>query len=234
MTIDRTFDWVPRFDEKSRDYPVRATIRVANIRKRNKLWKLGSILDQGREGACVGFGWSADALSAPTVVDLNRVKAVVPRNPQEFAKFVYHTAQTLDTFPGESYEGTSVLAGAKTMSSLGLLKEYRWAFSVEDVVDAILSIGPVVLGIEWHAGMYNAPNGVLTPEGPVVGGHCITAVGYTYKSTKLNGEDGVILQNSWGADWGVNGLAEISVSNLKKLLDNNGEACIPYRRSYGR
>lgn len=229
---DRIFNWRPSFDARSLDYPIRGA--VPDTVRRDKLWKVGPILDQGREGACVGFGWTAEALSTPTAVDLNRVKADVPHDPTKFALDVYNTAKTLDDFPGESYDGTSVLAGAKAMTQFGLLKEYRWALNIDDVINAIIHRGPVVLGIEWHKGMYNAPGGVLTLGGPVVGGHCITAVGYRVSSARVPGEETIILQNSWGPDWGVHGLAEIRVSDVKTLLANQGEACVPYRRSFGR
>jgi hypothetical protein len=225
-------DWEPRFDPKSKEYPIRATLRLAP--KRNKLWRVGPIMDQGNEGACVGFGWAAEAFSTPVPVSLSRMKTLVPQESNSFAKSVYVEAQKIDEWEGENYSGTSVLAGAKTMQSLRLLKEYRWAFSIDDVVDSVLSKGPVVLGIEWREGMYDAPNGVLTSFGAVVGGHCITAVGYRYKSEKLGGEDGIVLQNSWGIDWGINGLAVIKVSELAALLAKNGEACVPSKRSFGR
>lgn len=230
---DRIFNWRPSFDARSLDFPIRGMV-PADVR-RNKLWKVGPILDQGREGACVGFGWTAEALSTPTAVHLDRMAANVPHDPTAFAQNLYHVAKTLDDMPGENYDGTSVLAGAKAMTQFGLLKEYRWATSIDDVVNAIIHRGPVVLGIEWHKEMYDAPGGVLTLGGPVVGGHCITAVGYrTAASSRIPGEETIVLQNSWGIDWGINGLAEIRVSDVKKLLDAQGEACVPYKRSFGR
>lgn len=230
---DRVLDWVPRHDPKSKEFPVRATIRTS-IRPRNKLWRVGPTLDQGSEGACVGFGWTSESLSTPVAVDLSRVAVNVPHDPTEYALSVYRRARQIDEWEGEQYDGTSVLAGAKVQRENGLLKEFRWAFSINDVVDTVLAKGPVVLGINWHYDMYWAPNGVVKPTGAVVGGHCLTAVGYTLKSPKLGGEDGVILQNSWSNSWGINGLAEIKVTDLAKLLDNYGEACVASRRSYGR
>jgi hypothetical protein len=230
---ERILDWAPRFDEESRNYPIRTALR-ASVRRRNKLWTPGPVIDQGSEGACVGFGWTAEVLAKPTPVDLTRVKKNVPRDPTRFALASYERAKELDEWDGVNYEGTSVLAGAKAMKDFGLLKEYRWAFGINDVVDAVLAKGPVVLGLYWYDDMYEAPGGVLTPGGPIVGGHCITAIGYSYKSERLNGDDGVILQNSWGPGWGINGLAEIRVSDLAELLQDDGEACVPSRRSYGR
>lgn len=233
MSQDKIFNWKPTFDERSKDFPIRTAIK-ARPKRRNKQWKSGEILDQGREGACVGFGWTAEALSTPVPVDITKMKADVPRTGNEFAANLYHVAKTLDDTPGEDYDGTSVLAGAKTMQKFGLIKEYRWAFDIEDVIDSILTKGPVVLGIYWYESMYDAPNGVLTVSGKIVGGHCITAVGFKTAASSVTGEDTIILQNSWGADWGNNGLAEIRVTELAELLKNDGEACVPLRRSYGK
>lgn len=239
-------NWVPRFDERSRSYPVRQGImKLLPVVRRNKLWRIGPILDQGREGACVGYGWTAEALSTPIAVDLNRVRADVPRDPEAFARYIYHTAQKVDEWEGEYYEGTSVLAGAKAMMGAGLLKEYRWSFTINDVLYAVLRRGPVVIGVWWYESMYDAPNGLLRVNGELAGGHCLTVVGFLRAgaSIKLAGgktltnpldQDGFILQNSWGPDWGINGLAVIAESDLRGLLADDGEACVAYRRSYGR
>jgi hypothetical protein len=189
------------------------------------------ILDQGAEGACVGFGWTGEALASPIRVNLQRVKADVPRTPDSFARWVYRSAQEIDEWPGKDYEGTSVLAGAKVMNGVGLLKEYRWAFNIEEVTQAVCRRGPVVIGIPWYSGMYDAPAGILTPSGYLVGGHCLLVVGY--RVGHFNGEDAFILQNSWGPDWGINGLAYIRKSDLANLLLDMGEACSPTMRSYG-
>jgi hypothetical protein len=233
MSEEKTFNWKPTFDARSKAFPIRAAI-PERPKRRTKKWRNGVILDQGREGACVGFGWAAEALSTPVAVDLTRLKADAPEDPTAFAQAIYHRAKQIDWWDGEDYEGTSVLAGAKAMQELGLLKEYRWCFNIEDVIDAILVKGPVVLGIYWYESMYEAPNGILKVNGPIVGGHCITAVGFKLAKDSATGEDTVILQNSWGYSWGEWGLAEIRVSDLAALLRNDGEACVPSKRSYGR
>ncbi len=233
MSEDKTFNWKPTFDERSRDFAIRSVIKD-RPKRRTKKWRNGMIIDQGREGACVGFGWTAEALSTPTAVDLTRVKADVPKTATEFAHHIYQRAKELDPWEGSDYEGTSVLAGAKAMREAGLIKEFRWCFGIEDVIDALMTTGPVVLGIHWYDGMYDAPDGILKVTGEMVGGHCITAVGFKLAKDSVTGEDTIILQNSWGVSWGTWGLAEIAVSDLAALLNNNGEACVPYRRSYGR
>lgn len=230
---ERVLDWGPNHDPRSKAYPISPLIKTVPT-PRNKLWRTGKILDQGREGACVGFGWTAEALSTPVAVNLSRLKIKVPTEPNSFASQVYRDAQKIDEWSGEDYEGTSVLAGAKVMKKLGLLREYRWAFDNDDVLNALLTKGPVVIGIWWYSSMYNAPNGVLSVGGRKVGGHCLTIVGYRLAKDSRTGADSFILQNSWGEDWGINGLAEIKATDLNALLSDDGEACVPVSRSYGR
>lgn len=234
MEQPRTLDWVSRHDPRSRDYPISDLVPRGSARRRNKMWRVGPVLDQGREGACVGFAWTGEALSTPIAVDLERVHTMPATDPTTFAQSVYHDAQRIDEWEGEQYEGTSVLAGAKVLKRHGLIREYRWAFGVEDVVDAVLARGPVVLGVNWHSGMYSAPDGVLTISGGIVGGHALIACGYRVDDLRLGGEHGIVLQNSWGPGWGVNGLAVIRVSDVARLLADGGEACVPVARSYGR
>lgn len=229
--MNRKLDWIPRFDERSKDFPVRGILKKRAPRK-NVLWVAGPILDQKAEGACVGFGWTAQALATPFVVNLKTLPGKAPKTPQPFARYVYASAQKIDEYPGESYEGTSVLAGAKVMEKHLAIASYSWAFSVDDIIDALIQKGPVVLGINWYEGMYEAPNGVLSVTGDHVGGHCILAIGYTTSSPKLGGKPSVTLQNSWGKKWGINGLAEISVEDLNKLIMEQGEACIPSKTAY--
>lgn len=230
---DRVLDWGPNHDPRSRNFAIRSLIDTSPVR-RNKLWRPGPILDQGYEGACVGFGCTAEALATPVPVNLNRMKYVVPREPNAFALNLYKDAKYIDAWAGEDYSGTSVLAGIKMMKKYGIVKEYRWAFNTKDIVDSILVKGPVILGIYWYSGMYDAPNGILKVTGDIVGGHCILAIGYRLAKDAKQGVDSVILQNSWGNNWGINGLAEISLTDLDTLIKNDGEACMPTIRSYGR
>lgn len=233
--MDRKFDWVPRHDPRSRLYSLREVI-PRGVPRREKLWKPGLILDQGSEGACVGFGWTAEALASPVRVDLTRLKFPHARtaDPTKFAQYVYRSAKLIDEWAGENYEGTSVLAGAKVMENVGLLKGYRWAFSLEEVTDALMLRGPVVIGIPWYDSMYETDGRVLKVDGQVVGGHCLLVIGYKPNVPEFGNGPGYWLQNSWGPLWGHQGLALINSVDLYLLLRQDGEACTPVYRSYGR
>lgn len=215
---------MPSFDERSRRFGVRP--KIGTVDRKAKRWMAArQRVDQGAEGACVGFGWVNELLASP-----NRVHMY---NAQQTARDIYHEAQRIDEWPGEDYEGTSVLAGAKVVAGRGLMSEYRWAFGIDDVIDTLVTLGPVVLGINWYESMYETrPSGRVEVSGWNVGGHCITATGYD-PSVRLPGEsrfEAVRWRNSWGAGYGDTGDGWISVEDLERLLNENGEGCVPIVR----
>lgn len=214
---DPRLDRLQEFDERSRAYPVRELLTTEQQRKpRSYTWRLAERLDQGSEGACVGFAWAHEAAARP---------AVIRGLAEADAREVYRRAQQLDAWPGENYSGTSVIAGAKACQERGWLTEYRWAFGIDDLELAVGYKGPAVLGLDWHAGMLRPDaNGRIHPSGPVVGGHAIVCVGVNVKHQTFR------LVNSWGAGWGFVGSCYILREDLARLLDADGEACVPVVR----
>lgn len=203
------------FDERSRSFPIRTTIPVTYA-PRSYTWRCEVQLNQGNVGACVGFSWAAELAARP---------AVIPNITDVMGFNLYHEAQRLDEWPGEAYEGSSVLGGAKAIKARGFLEEYRWAFGLDDLVLAIGYRGPAVLGINWYSGMFSPDNaGIIHPTGNVVGGHAILANGVSISKRLIR------LHNSWGQWWGINGDAFISFDDLNRLLHEQGEACIPIKR----
>jgi hypothetical protein len=211
------------FDERSRGFPVRAALEAGAV-PRSYTWSCGQCLDQGPDGACVGFSMTHELIARP---------AVVRGLTAKFAKEqVYWEAQKIDpwsggSYPGASptYEGTSVLAGIKVLQKLGYVTEYRWAFGLEDLVLAVGHCGPAVLGIPWYDGMFDmASCGYLHVTGQVAGGHAILCNGVNVKKKTFN------LHNSWGPGWGHGGDATVSWDEMDRLLHEDGEAVIPMGR----
>lgn len=227
VTLDPRLDRVPSFDDRSWAYPVRGLLAAetgsAKPPLRSFTWQVGPVLNQGREGACVGFGHAARVMALPDRhLDVDN----------SFAHTVYKEAQKVDEWPGENYEGTSVLAGAKVLKTRGFYERYHWAFGTEDAVRAIGYLGPVVFGVAWLEGMFDPrPSGLLEVTGRVAGGHCILGRGVRLRAV-LPGEglkplEVVRWRNSWGSDYGVSGDVYIKLEDLDRLLRMDGDACLP-------
>ncbi len=217
MTTEYGLGRHPEFDPRSRAFPVTAVIEAK--RPRSYTWAGGPVLNQGREGACVGFAWAGELAARPVVV-----QGITDQTGRTF----YRRAQQLDEWEGEepTYAGTSVLAGAKAVLEAGHIKEYRWAFGVDDLALAVGYAGPAVIGIDWHESMYRPDaNGFIYPTGPIVGGHAILVRGYNVRLGRF------LLRNSWGPTWGMAGDCFISYSDLGALLANRGDACVPVKRA---
>jgi intein/homing endonuclease len=174
---------------------------------------------------CVGHGFAHELIARPSVVDGIDSNFAVEK--------IYWEAQKIDQWAGGSYpgarpqyEGTSVLAGAKVVQKLGYVKEYRWAFGLDDLIMAVGYKGPAVIGVNWYEGMQDTDSdGYISPQGYFQGGHCVLVKG-------VNIKDGYFtIHNSWGEDWGVKGDCRITFSDMDYLLNQDGEACIPLSRS---
>jgi hypothetical protein len=211
MILDRRVE----FDERSRLYA--ATDVIYDDTPRSKRWRCDPYLDQGSEGACVGFAWAHELAAYPEPV---------PIVSNEFARNIYRSAKLIDPWPGEDYEGTSVLAGAKTVQNLGYISEYRWAFGLQDLILAVGHLGPAVLGVNWYDGMDGVWEcGQLHSTGTSRGGHAILCSGVNVRERYF------VLHNSWGREWGSGGNARVSYQLMDRLLRDDGEACIPLVRS---
>lgn len=174
--------------------------------------------NQGQTTHCVAFSWLHWIEDGPVVQDFDakRVKPMV--DPKAF----YTACRDRDGIPGTDYLGTSVRAGAKVLKELGLITEYRWATNINEVINTLLNVGPMVVGTKWFKNM-NTPNakGIIDIGGTQDGGHAYVLNGIDTKKGYIR------IKNSWGRDtWGVQGHAFIKIDDFQKLLASRGEACI--------
>ena len=175
------------------------------------------ILDQGQEGACTGFGLAA------MINYLNLGRGV--EEPVS-ARMLYEMAKRHDRWPGEDYDGSSVRGAMKGWHKNGVCPEREWPYDPakrsyfnhrrqqaalrfplgayyrvlkkrSDIHAALIETGAVVASASVHDGWSRVTRKGVIPERYkrlTNGGHAFCIVGYT--------EEGFLIQNSWGEDWG--------------------------------
>lgn len=246
-TVDgRTFDHRPRFDPRSLRF--RAAAGVTQMPTSGRLWTHGPVLDQGAEGACVGYGSAGAVAAAPS----NR-----PGVTDTYARSWYKRAQRLDEWQGEAYEGTSVLAGCLVGRERKLWTGFRWAKRPAELAAGILddTLGPAVIGVQWSENLYEPPASGLLPAAVRLDpdmGHCVLLFGYLPAPAHVTvqqrqqleqlglgqaadrlDEPGFLLLNSWGPSWGVGGRAVAPLSLVSRWFAARGEFALPENRTKG-
>ncbi len=192
-----------------RDHLHRMALAVGQVTRTDMHWITGPVLDQGQQPHCVGYAWKQFLQTTP------RRTLVGPDGDM-----IYHEAQLVDEWPGEGYDGTSVRAGAKVLTSRGHLNEYIWGFDVETIRGYVLMRGPVTIGSFWYDGMMNPDtNGWVYRTGNMIGGHAYLACGYSSKRNAFR------CVNSWGLGWGQRGKFWLHRDELSALIGQGGEAC---------
>jgi hypothetical protein len=218
--------WASRHDPASRAFGVVDRLAgKAALRDVDLPWT--PVLNQGSEGACVGFG-VADAVNV-----LRTAAGVVPAKYLDDADALalYHQAQKIDDMPGESYSGTSVLAGVQAGQADGYFGGYLWDFGTSAIAQTLLQLhSPVVVGVPWWEHMYDTgPGGLVTGAGAgkLVGGHCLCIVGLRMKGPQGQSGPFFVWRNSWGPDYGDGGNGYVHHRDLATLLHRQGEAAVP-------
>jgi papain like protease/alpha/beta hydrolase family protein DUF900 len=203
------------------------------------------VLDQGREGACTGFGLATVAHF------LLRRRKIDPDPIEVSPRMFYEMAKRHDEWPGESYDGSSARGAMKGWHKHGVCSSELWPYyrpngtispdrnltaerstngllrplgayfrvNHKDVVamhSAIAEVKILYATAHVHAGWQGMPDNGIIPINPSrIGGHAFAIVGYD--------KFGFWIQNSWGPTWGRGGFGRISYDDW---LENGTDAWV--------
>lgn len=203
-------------DPRSREYGTRSL--VGRTARYKRVWTTRKEpLDQGQEGACVGFSIAGELAAKPVSYEVT----------DSTGRKIFAAAQAVDREEGRNFpDGATVLAGMKATQRAKYFSKYGWCFGIDDTINWIIRRGPVVLGINWYDSMYETTaSGLIEVGGPIVGGHAIVANGFWPAHPTFG--DVLVLTNSWGRAWGLSGRGYLPVESAKRLLAEEGEVAAP-------
>lgn len=197
-----------------------------------------TVLNQGQEGACTGFGLA-------TVINLLLSRSGSDRKVS--ARMLYEMAKKFDEWEGEDYSGSSCRGAILGWHGMGVcsdkLAPYRvpdpsWALKVKQAKDgrkttlgayyrvgkrlsdyhaALNEVGALYASARVHEGWEKSAvrQGKIPYKSAPMGGHAFAIIGYN--------ESGFWVQNSWGKSWGKNGVA---LWSYEDWLDNVRDAWV--------
>jgi hypothetical protein len=198
-------------DARDAAFPLRTLLPPAPPAVKSRFFHTGPVLDQGQSPECVAYAWKQWLDSSPITA-----KPAQPPTPE----WIYHAAQAVDEWAGTPHDGTSVRAGAKVIEGLKRLGAYHWSTSADDARLYLLTMGTLVIGINWYEAMFDPEaDGTLQVSGSLAGGHALLLNGFSDSRQAFRGI------NSWGPDWGQNGRFWLRKADLARLLSEDGEAC---------
>lgn len=187
------------FYEDIKDWPLSKYLE--SIDKKNliyKTWKLGEIFDQEGSNSCVGY-------ACHLLLDSEPDKVANPPSPES----IFEEAKKIDTDPKKT--GVSLKAGLKALQKLGFVKSYYYADKIDEILIAVLNMGPVVIGIDFYFGMKDC-NGRLAASGGIMGSHALVVYGVDLESNDF------LIANSYGGNWGDLGTARVDFKTMHKIF----------------
>lgn len=242
---DRRLGRLIEFDERSRAYPVAAVLEERGVataddgKIRSYRWRVQDWYDQRSEGACVLFAHGHAAAARPREQRGFTFEELIRK---------YRRAQDIDEWEStrEGGEGgTSVLAGAKVMTSDGHYVGYDWVLGRDDGLRRALATlayyRPLVMGTWWKSSMWDTDaDGRLDVTGRNVGGHAWLTYGLVARTAtgrpahRIGDVDldrsRVWCRNSWGQRWGRHGDFWLPVREWNTLRLDQGDCCAPRER----
>lgn len=199
--------------------------------------------NQGSEGACVGFGSSMER----TITNMAQARKnnIKPFTKLYDPKWLWNEAKKIDEWsdsnPGDN-NGTSVRAAYDVLRTQGHIrvrgkKKYpvslnegvtanRWAFTVDDMRNAIANDAAISFGCNWYTNFDN-PSRPFTKEkdywistgdlGSIRGGHDVCIFGASDRRQAF------IFKNSWGGSYP---LTWMPYETVQRLLNEYAESCL--------
>lgn len=232
-----TFGYIPS-PQDDRDYQYKTIKMMSTDLPSSYEVELDKVDDQGRAGACTGFGINVSH-NSDAKVRYNKPVRMSPLFPYAEAKKmdrdftegttirnVMKVSQKLgvpeyDLYPYEDSENVRNCIFPKATKDVydnankHKIKSYAQVYTVEELKNAIYNENAVVAGFQVFETFMHAKDGFIGKiDGRYYGGHCVSFVGWDDNLERVI--DGIKykgfikIQNSWGEAWGDKGFGYLA------------------------
>lgn len=194
----------------ARDFPIDLD-QAISLPSRYVSTLMPPVANQGNTGRCVAFAstglkqWEERRDGHPLFLNLDR-------------QWLYDHAMAIDGIhePPSQQRGTTCRAALKVLLKQGqpltrqpqtaashkIAAYYAVPLNPDSIKRAVMQHGPVLIASVWYASWFRPVKGILpAPSGGIVGGHARLVFGW---DDNVNGGS-LLVRNSWGGRWGVNG-----------------------------
>lgn len=183
--------------EDIRDYSLSDYLKTINKKGLiYKVWNRGDVYEQ-QGNSCVGAACATLLEAEPSPI----------KSPDPLTLF----EEARKHEPDKTKQGVGLRAGLKALQSLNLIKSYYISDKIDEILIAVLNMGPVLVGVDLYASMRNC-TGRIGIGGSIVGSHAMVVYGVDLE------EQHFLIVNSWGYKWGHLGTAEISFPTMEKIF----------------
>lgn len=189
---------------------------LGTIQRTKRLWWAnGWWGDQQTTSQCTIYSWLHYLHDGPVT------HRGAPR-PMADPTTLYQEGQRIDgTALWDVDSGLTTNASAQVMLRRGMIQRYEWADTVDEIVQALLHVGPVPFGTWWRLGMQEpALDGRIAYAGRYLGGHQVLFNGVDTRSEEIR------IKNSWGRPWGRRGHCTMSFADVEQALREGAEAVV--------
>jgi hypothetical protein len=214
------------YDLRDLNFPMAELLDTEIILPESKYWSPGMPLNQGREGACVGFSGAKNLYCYP-IRTSSITEASGTLSGNNLGRGIYYECKKIDGSPDTS--GTSLHACAKVLNGASGWKdrvvEYRWAWDWDTAMAWLLTRGVLIIGIPWYRsfdiGSKTTMPYLPMPSGGIRGYHAVCIYGGNRTNQTMR------MINSWGYYFGFNGKAIFRRSVLEPILFSElGAGCL--------
>lgn len=209
-----------------RDYLVRGFLTIKTVdlpTKHDVSGTMSPIRNQGSEGSCVSFASTAakeydelmtDSYLSPRFI-ADRIQkdadsGAYPRDAMDV--LLREGVCTEECQPYVAREIINPCLNSEKLAAENKIKAYARLYTLDEMKRYLYERGAFMASFRVTDEWFHPVQGLVTPTGPVIGGHAVCIVGYDNEKSLMK------FRNSWGPTWGDAGYGYLPYITVTQYL----------------